>query len=73
MARESTMKTVHTACDTPMGDPWPSLTILSDHRMLSTLGLNLRDVYGEMVETAQPSDLVRLAAMIDERRSRTDG
>lgn len=71
------------ACEPPMNpdrlarasipdDSWSSLTVLSDDRMLSTLGSNLRDAYEALTEAPQPSELMRLAAMIDERRGHLD-
>ncbi|MGU3359227.1 hypothetical protein ACLBWX_02720 [Methylobacterium sp. M6A4_1b] len=40
--------------------------------MLETLGSNLRDVYDSMADAVQPSDLMRLAAMIDARLGQSD-
>ncbi|MCJ2037135.1 hypothetical protein [Methylobacterium sp. J-068] len=73
MAHETAMKSVSAACAQMPSDPWSSLTVLSDQRMLSALGGNLRDVYADVTDSAQPSDLLRLAAMIDEQRSRSNG
>lgn len=68
MAGESAMQT-NRALRTPFVDePWSSFAMPSEQRMLSNLGLNLRDVYTDITESDQPSDLLKLAAMIDEQR-----
>ena len=68
MAGESAMKPVRALRSPMIDESWSSPTAFSDQRMLSTLGSNLRDVYDDLTESAQPSELLRLAAMIDERR-----
>ncbi|MCJ2047088.1 hypothetical protein MKK58_21480 [Methylobacterium sp. J-078] len=69
MAHEPNMKPDRTAYAANTDDGWSSLTVLSDQRMLSTLGNRLRSVYEDVTDSAQPSDLMRLAAMIDARRN----
>ncbi|WP_056496253.1 hypothetical protein [Methylobacterium sp. Leaf111] len=51
-----------------LNEAWSSLTGLPEDRMLATLGSSLRDVYRAVTDATQPNDLMRLAAMIDERR-----
>lgn len=68
MAGESAMQT-NRALHTPFVDePWSSYALPSEQRVLSNLGLNLRVVYTDITESDQPSDLLKLAAMIDEQR-----
>lgn len=65
MKPDSAARALHTHAD------WSSLTVLSDQRLLSNLGTKLRNVYGDVTESDQPSDLVRLAALIDANRTRS--
>jgi hypothetical protein len=67
MACEPTMKPMSAARTQVTDDSWSSLTVLSERRMLSTLGGDLRNVYEDVTSATQPRDLMRLAAMIDER------
>ncbi|KQP31621.1 hypothetical protein ASF49_09210 [Methylobacterium sp. Leaf104] len=53
-------------------ESWSTLTGLPEDQLLETLGSNLRDVYDSMADAVQPSDLMRLAAMIDARRGQSD-
>ncbi|GJD71965.1 hypothetical protein [Methylobacterium goesingense] len=73
MAHEPNMKPDRTAYAVNTDDGWSSLTVLSDQRMLSTLGNSLRRVYEDVTDSAQPNDLMRLAAMIDARRNHSTG
>lgn len=68
MAGESAMQTNHALRMLRVDESWPSFVLPSEQRMLSNLGITLRDVYTDITEADQPSDLLRLAAMIDEQR-----
>ena len=48
---------------------WMSLTTFPEEMMLSVIGHDLRHLYDEVTDAAQPDDLMRLALMIDARRA----
>jgi hypothetical protein len=68
MARKPTMNFAPSVRAQRLDEAWSSLTGLPEDRMLATLGSSLRDVYRAVTDATQPNDLMRLAAMIDERR-----
>lgn len=68
MARKPTMNFAPSVRAQRLNEAWSSLTGLPEDRMLATLGSSLRDVYRAVTDATQPNDLMRLAAMIDERR-----
>lgn len=68
MAVETAMQTNHALRMLRVDESWSSFAMPSEQRMLSNLGLTLRDVYTDITEADQPSDLLTLAAMIDEQR-----
>jgi hypothetical protein len=72
MARKPTMNFAQTVRAERPDEAWSSLTGLSDERMLQTLGSSLRDTYVSVTDADQPSDLMRLAAMIDARRNQSN-
>jgi hypothetical protein len=71
MARKTTMNFAPSVRAQRPDEAWSSLTGLPEDRLLATLGSNLRDVYQAVTEAVQPNDLMRLAAMIDERRGQS--
>lgn len=50
-----------------------SYTVFSETMLLETIGDDLRDLYGDVGASSQPTELIRLAAMIDEQRGEADG
>ena len=71
MARKTTMNFAPSVSAQRPDEAWSSLTGLPEDRLLATLGSNLRDVYQAVTDAVQPNDLMRLAAMIDERRGQS--
>ena len=71
MARKPTMNFAPSVRAQRLDEAWSSLTGLPEDRLLATLGSNLRDVYQAVTDVVQPNDLMRLAAMIDERRGQS--
>lgn len=71
MARKPTMNFAQSVSAQRPDEAWSSLTGLPEDRLMATLGSNLRDVYQAVTDAVQPSDLMRLAAMIDDRRGQT--
>ncbi|GJE19175.1 hypothetical protein [Methylobacterium marchantiae] len=45
-----------------------SYTIFPQSRLMQSVGEDLRAFYGQVIDPAAPADLLRLAALIDERR-----
>lgn len=52
--------------------PGHSYTVFSEARMMHKVGEDLRSLYGDMIDRSAPDELLRLAALIDERRNETE-
>ncbi|MBO1018712.1 MULTISPECIES: hypothetical protein [unclassified Methylobacterium] len=52
--------------------PGHSYTVFSEARMMQKVGEDLRSLYGDMIDRSAPDELLRLAALIDERRNETE-
>ncbi|KQO52156.1 MULTISPECIES: hypothetical protein [unclassified Methylobacterium] len=52
--------------------PGHSYTVFSEARMMQKVGEDLRFLYGDMIDRSAPDELLRLAALIDERRNETE-
>ncbi|MHC2088420.1 hypothetical protein [Methylobacterium sp. CM6244] len=52
--------------------PGHSYTVFSEARLMQKVGEDLRSLYGDMIDRSAPDELLRLAALIDERRNETE-
>jgi hypothetical protein len=52
--------------------PGHSYTVFSEARMMQKVGEDLRSLYGDMIDRSAPDELLRLAALIDERRNEAE-
>lgn len=66
------MKTAIDSGSTDTDLSWPSFTVFSGRRMLSAIGNDLRHLYDDSEDMAQPDDLLRLARLIDAKRTLPD-
>ncbi|WP_419952717.1 hypothetical protein [Methylobacterium sp.] len=57
---------------TNISRPGHSYTVFSEARMMQKVGEDLRSLYGDMIDRSAPDELLRLAALIDERRNETE-
>lgn len=66
---ETAMKTQSHARIIDPDPSWVSLTAFPEDMMLAVIGHDLRHLYDEVTDAAQPDDLMRLALTIDARRA----